>query len=75
MRNSYQLVRKGVILHEKMLSTREVSERLGVTRKKVTGLIRSGDLSATKLNARVFRISETDLRDFIDQRTVTTPSK
>lgn len=56
--------------HEPLLSTQEVAERLGVSRWQVSAFIRRGDLVATKLNARVIRVSENDLQAFIEQRRV-----
>ena len=53
---------------EPLLNTREVAERLGVSTRQVWALIRSGDLPAVKLNARVYRIAESDLRAFIHNR-------
>lgn len=54
--------------HEPLLNTREVAERLSVSARQVWALIRSGDLAAVKLNARVYRVAESDLRDFIHNR-------
>ena len=54
--------------HEAMLSTREVADRLQISRKQVMSLIRRGELPAAKFNARVFRVAESDLRSFIEQR-------
>ena len=54
--------------HEPLLNTREVAERLNVSTRQVWALIRSGDLAAVKLNARVYRVAESDLRAFIQNR-------
>ena len=54
--------------HEPLLNTREVAERLSVSTRQVWALIRSGDLAAVKLNARVYRVAESDLRAFIHNR-------
>lgn len=54
--------------HEPLLNTREVAERLSVSTRQVWALIRSGDLLAVKLNARVYRVAESDLRAFIQNR-------
>ena len=56
---------------EPLLNTREVAERLGVSTRQVWALIRSGDLPAVKLNARVYRVAEGDLRAYIESRRVT----
>ena len=53
---------------EPLLNTREVAERLNVSTRQVTTLIRNGDLTAVKLNARVYRIAHSDLRAFIHNR-------
>ena len=53
---------------EPLLNTREVAEHLGVSTRQVWALIRSGDLPAVKLNARVYRIADSDLRAFIHNR-------
>ena len=54
--------------HEPLLNTREVAEYLSVSTRQVWALIRSGDLPAVKLNARVYRVAESDLRAFIQNR-------
>ena len=56
--------------NEPLLTTREVAERLGVSLWQVGALIRRGDLPAVKLNARVYRVAEGDLRAYIEQRRV-----
>ena len=57
--------------NEPLLTTREVAERLGVSLWQVGALIRRGDLPAVKLNARVYRVAESDLRAYVEARRVT----
>jgi len=49
----------------KLLTPKQVAERLGVCRESVWRYIRKGKLKAIKYTARNFRITEKDLNDFL----------
>ena len=49
----------------KLLTIKQVAERLGVCRASVWRYIRKGKLKAIKYTARNFRISEKDLNQFL----------
>jgi excisionase family DNA binding protein len=51
---------------EKMLSVKEVSEYLGVTKITLYSWIKEGKLKAFKFG-RSFRIAETDLKEFVEE--------
>ncbi len=48
------------------LTLQEVAERLRISRPTVRNLIRDGKLAAVRAGKRVFRISVTELEDFIN---------
>jgi excisionase family DNA binding protein len=49
----------------KLLTPKQVAERLGVCRASVWRYIRKGKLKAIKYTARNFRITEKDLNQFL----------
>jgi excisionase family DNA binding protein len=53
---------------EKMLTVEEVAERMRVNEKTVRNWIASGELPAFPIGKRGYRISESDLRIFVDAR-------
>ncbi len=53
---------------DKMLTVEEVAERMRVNEKTVRNWIASGELPAFPIGKRGYRISETDLRSFIETR-------
>ena len=53
---------------DKMLTIEEVAERMRVNEKTVRNWIASGELPAFPIGKRGYRISETDLRDFVEAR-------
>lgn len=62
---------KITFLHRHMtknLTYREAAEALGVSWRTIREAVRRGELFATRFNARVIRISETDLREWRDMR-------
>jgi len=56
------------MLDDKMLTIGEVAERIRVNEKTVRNWIASGELPAFPIGKRGYRISETDLRAFIEAR-------
>lgn len=50
----------------RLLSLKEVRERLGLSRASVMRLIRTGELPAAKIAGR-WRVDEDDLQRYIDQ--------
>ena len=53
---------------DKMLTVEEVAERMRVNEKTVRNWITSGELSAFPIGKRGYRISETDLHNFVEIR-------
>ncbi len=53
---------------DKMLTIEEVAERMRVNEKTVRNWIASGELPAFPIGKRGYRISETDLRNFVEAR-------
>jgi excisionase family DNA binding protein len=53
---------------EKMLTVEEVAERMRVNEKTVRNWITSGELAAFPIGKRGYRISETDLHNFVEAR-------
>lgn len=53
---------------DKMLTIEEVAERMRVNEKTVRNWITSGELPAFPIGKRGYRISETDLRNFVEAR-------
>ncbi len=53
---------------DKMLTIDEVAERMRVNEKTVRNWIQSGELAAFPIGKRGYRISETDLHDFVETR-------
>ena len=53
--------------NSKLLSLKEVSERLHVTYRTAIGYVESGSLPAKK-TGRIWRIKEADLQEFIENR-------
>jgi len=53
---------------EKMLTIEEVAERMRVNEKTVRNWIASGELPAFPIGKRGYRISETDLHNFVETR-------
>ena len=53
---------------EKMLTVEEVAERMRVNEKTVRNWIASGELLAFPIGKRGYRISETDLHNFVEGR-------
>jgi excisionase family DNA binding protein len=53
---------------DKMLTIEEVAERMRVNEKTVRNWIASGELPAFPIGKRGYRISETDLRKFVEAR-------
>ena len=55
-------------MQEKMLTVQEVAQQLRVSEKTVVTWIKQGDLIAFPIGKRGYRISESDLLDFIERR-------
>jgi excisionase family DNA binding protein len=53
---------------DKMLTIEEVAGRMRVNEKTVRNWITSGELLAFPIGKRGYRISETDLRNFVEAR-------
>ncbi len=53
---------------DKMLTIEEVAEWMRVNEKTVRNWIASGELPAFPIGKRGYRISETDLRNFVEAR-------
>jgi excisionase family DNA binding protein len=53
---------------EKMLTVEEVAKRMRVNEKTVRSWIASGELLAFPIGKRGYRISETDLHNFVEAR-------
>jgi excisionase family DNA binding protein len=53
---------------DKMLTVEEVAERMRVNEKTVRNWITSGELAAFPIGKRGYRISETDLHNFVEAR-------
>lgn len=53
---------------DKMLTIEEVAERMRVNEKTVRSWIASGELPAFPIGKRGYRISETDLHNFVEAR-------
>jgi excisionase family DNA binding protein len=53
---------------DKWLTIEEVAERMRVNEKTVRNWIASGELPAFPIGKRGYRISETDLRNFVEAR-------
>jgi excisionase family DNA binding protein len=53
---------------DKMLTVEEVAGRMRVNEKTVRNWIASGELPAFPIGKRGYRISETDLRSFVEAR-------
>jgi len=58
---------------DKMLTTKEVADMLGVTHAYVCQLIREGKLPATRIGQRVYLIPESDARRFLIRSPVGRP--
>ncbi len=54
----------------KLLSTRKVADRCGVTPRTVAKWLRTGELRGIKINGFTWRVREADLEEFIEARTV-----
>lgn len=50
---------------DKMLSTQEVSKALGVSDKTIRQWLRDGTLKGYKVGPRLWKVSETDLAEFV----------
>ena len=55
-------------MQERMLTVQEVAQQLRVSEKTVVNWIKQGDLIAFPIGKRGYRISESDLQDFIQRR-------
>lgn len=53
---------------EKMLTVEDVADRMRVNEKTVRNWIMSGELAAFPIGKRGYRISETDLHNFVEAR-------
>lgn len=52
----------------KMLTLKTVSEKLNVSKAIVLILIKTGELPGYKLNARVYRVKQKDLDQYIESK-------
>ena len=50
--------------HEKMLTTREVCDILGITRRTLFAYVKAGKLSAVQYSPRKLRYSQTEVMEF-----------
>jgi len=57
-------------MNENWLTPDEVAYRLGVSGRTIRRAIQSGLLPAMRINARVIRIREKDVEDFLRKRSV-----
>lgn len=55
-------------MNDKLLSVEEVAERLGVTPDTIRHYIRTHQLTAIRIGNK-YRIKESDLKRFLDERT------
>ena len=54
----------------KLLKTREVAKRCGVTPRTVAVWLREGELKGVKLNGHTWRVEEAELKKFIASQRV-----
>lgn len=55
------------MVDRKLLTTSEVAERLGVTRRRVNAMIKDERLKATKFG-QIFLVDENDLQDVLERK-------
>jgi len=60
-------------VHDKMLTTKEVAQVLGVTYRYVCQLIREGKMNGTRIGDRVYLVPEKEARKFADPNKVGRP--
>lgn len=56
-------------MQEKMLTVKEVADRLSVSERQVRKWVESGELDRFRIGLRGYRIPESSLSDFVRRRT------
>jgi excisionase family DNA binding protein len=56
-------------MNDRLLTKREVGERLGISKPTVQRLIARGDLEVVRVSERAVRISEGAVRSLVERRT------
>jgi excisionase family DNA binding protein len=56
-------------MQEKMLTVKEVADRLSVSERQVRKWVESGELDRFRIGLRGYRIPESSLIDFVRRRT------
>ena len=70
MENDRLMRSTGVIMEERIFTLDQVAEKLGFHRNTVRKWILNGELTASQIGGREYRIRESDLDDFMTRKQI-----